>query len=102
MNTECFLNPEDKIVQDGIETLDNIVLSQFEEEVDDDDIALLPDIPLVSINNTIKALETLYLYEEQQEEGSAQMISNLYRHKRVIQTRKLNTQKQRDIRSFFK
>jgi len=89
-------------VRDDMETIDDIVLSQFIPEVDDDpEESIMVETPLVSINDAISALERLRLYEEQQDQGDSQFISVLHKHERLMQARKLNTQKQADIRSFF-
>lgn len=37
MSIENFLNPVDEVIQDGIETIDSIVLVQFFDKADDDD-----------------------------------------------------------------
>ena len=67
MDIEHFLNPVDKLVQDSIEAVDDIVLSGFLREVDKDKIVVEP--PQVSHSEAIEALKTLRLYEEQQESG---------------------------------
>ena len=95
-------DPVDEIVQDGIETIDNVVLSQFPSEIDDDDDAqILRESPMVQVNDAIHALETLRLYEEQQDQGDTQLITSLYKHHRLMQDRRLKAQKQRDIRGYF-
>ncbi|KAJ5751479.1 mariner-Tc1 transposon family protein [Penicillium nucicola] len=105
MSIENFLNPMDEVVQDGIETIDDIVLAQFARDDDDTDAdadaETIPETPLVPINDAIRALETLRLYEEQQERGETQLITSLYKHQRIIQDRRLNAQKQKDIRGYF-
>jgi hypothetical protein len=101
MSIENFLNPADEVVQDGIETIDNIVLSQFPGEIDDDDDEIIHETPVVQINDAIHALETLRLYEEQQDQGETQLISSLYKHQRLMQDRRSKAQKQRDIRGYF-
>jgi hypothetical protein len=104
MSIENFLNPMDEVVQDGIETIDDIVLAQFTREDDNDDDAdaeTIPETPLVPINDAIHALETLLLYEEQQDRGETHLITSLYKHQRSIQDRRLNAQKQKDIRGYF-
>ena len=42
-----------------------------------------------------------FIYEEQQEQGETQLISAFYRHERLLEARKLEGKKQRDIRAFF-
>ncbi|KAJ5729054.1 mariner-Tc1 transposon family protein [Penicillium malachiteum] len=48
ISIENFLHPLDEVIQDSIETIDNIVLSQFPREVDgddDDDAETIPETP---------------------------------------------------------
>jgi predicted nuclease of restriction endonuclease-like (RecB) superfamily len=75
MSIENFLNPVDEVVQDDIETIDNIVLSEFVSEIDDDDAEIIHESPIIQINDAIHALETLRLYEEQQDQGQTQLVN---------------------------
>lgn len=99
MDIEHFLNPIDELIQDSIHTIDDIVLSGFLGEVDEDDIVV--EEPQVQYNEAIEALKTLRLYEEQQEQGETKLITALHRHERLVEARKIGRQKQSDIRSFF-
>lgn len=63
MDIENFLNPVDELVQDSIDTIDDIVLSEFLEEVDEDNIVV--EEPQIQYHEAIQALKTLQLYEEQ-------------------------------------
>jgi glycyl-tRNA synthetase (class II) len=53
MSLENFLNPMDEIVQDDQDTMDNIVLSQFQEEIDDDADIGIPEIGLIGMNEAL-------------------------------------------------
>lgn len=102
MSIENFLNPMDEVVQDDLDTLDDIVLSQFSGHPEfDDDSESMPEVPLIRIDEAIKALEMLLLYEQQQAEGDKAVISSLLKHERVIQARKSASRNQADIRRFF-
>ena len=83
----------------SIDTIDDIVLSEFCDEVDEDEIEVIR--PQVLYHEAIQALKTLQLYEEQQEQGETQLISALSKHERLIKARRIGGQKRRDIRSFF-
>jgi hypothetical protein len=99
MDIDNFLNPVDELVQDSVEAIDDVVLSEFLREVDEDEIVV--EHPRVSHSEAIEALKTLRLYEEQQEQGETQLIGALHKHERLIEARKIGGQKQSDIRSFF-
>lgn len=100
MSVENFLNPTEEVVQDSMETIDNTVLSQFlsgnDRDSDDDaePIPEAPPAPIVSIDDALRALQTVILYEMQQAEGDRKIISDLSRHERKLQARKLKEQKQ--------
>ncbi|KAJ5138426.1 jerky [Penicillium bovifimosum] len=96
MSLESFLNPLDEIVQDDQDTLDNIVLSQFHSEFDDD--ADIPEAPLISAGEALQAVETVLLYELQQEQGDREAIHYLQKQQGLLQA-KIDAQKQRDIRA---
>ncbi|KAJ5583768.1 jerky [Penicillium sp. DV-2018c] len=100
MSLENFLDPLDEIVQDDLETMDSIVLCQFQKEIDDDVDIEIPETPLIGMKEALRALETLSLYEQQQEEGDTQCIADLYRHKTLIEARIMGAEKQRDIEFF--
>jgi hypothetical protein len=99
MDIVNFLNPADELIHDELATVDEVVLSAFLPEVDEDEFIV--EQPRISHHEAIQALDTLRLYEEQQDAGDAQFISTLNRHKRVIIARKKALQEQSDIRSFF-
>ncbi|KAJ6149522.1 hypothetical protein N7471_000721 [Penicillium samsonianum] len=109
VDIENFLNPMDEVVEDDLDAIDDIVLSEFLPEVDEDEI--MEEQAQVLHHEAIQALKTLCIYEEQQEQGETQLISALHRHERLLEARELEARelearelegrKQRDIRAFF-
>ena len=99
MDIENFLNPIDEIVTDDLGTIDHVVLSGFLPEVDEDEIEI--EEAQVLHDEAIQALKKLCLYEEQQDQGEAHLISALHKHERLVEARKVGGRKQSDIRDFF-
>ncbi|KAJ5209981.1 hypothetical protein N7491_009792 [Penicillium cf. griseofulvum] len=99
MDIENFLNPVDEVIKDDLATIDDVVLSEFLPEVDEDEIEVQK--PQIPYNEAIQALKTLCLYEEQQDQGETSLINALHKHERVLEARRIGEQKQRDIRSYF-
>ena len=102
MDIKTFLNPADEVVQDSPNEVDNQILAQYApaEEKDDSDEEL-EILPKVSLDEAIRAIQQLHLYEEQQAEGSSTFIHELDKHEQVLWSWKLVMQSQRDIRSYF-
>ena len=63
LDIKNFLNPIDKVVEDDLDTIDDVVLSEFLLEVDEDEI--MEEQAQVFYHEAIQALKTLYIYEEQ-------------------------------------
>jgi hypothetical protein len=58
------------------------------------------EVPKVTINEALKALEALTLYEQQQEDGKLNRIQGLQAFKADITCRKVNSAKQRGLEEF--
>ncbi|KAJ5162585.1 uncharacterized protein N7500_004415 [Penicillium coprophilum] len=99
MDIENFLNPVDKLVEDDLATIDDVVLNEFLPEVNEDEIE--DQKARILYSEAIQALKTLCLYEEQQDQGETYLINALHKHERVLEVRRIGEQKQRDIRSYF-
>ena len=71
MSIEAFLNPLEKAIQ-GLENTSNIeeeIAAQFDVQEDHEAEEELEELPRVPIQEALKALRVLQLYEEQQTEG---------------------------------
>ena len=101
MDVANFVNPADEIVQDNLEELDDLILSQFRPEEEHDDDQVVEELPHISHKEALDALEKLRLYEEQQADGDAQLILELYRLESVIKRRTFVGLEQTDIRNYF-
>ena len=101
MDIRTFLNPVEEVVQDTPENIESQVLAQYMPEIEEDSEEELEILPKVSIEEAIAAIQKLRLYEEQQVEGNPAFIYEIEKHERVIWRRKLDLQRQCDIRSYF-
>lgn len=101
MDIRTFLNPVEEVVQDSPENIESQVLAQYMPEIEEDSEEELEILPKVSIEEAIAAIQKLRLYEEQQVEGNPAFIYEIEKHERVIWRRKLDLQRQCDIRSYF-
>ena len=102
MSINQFLNPEDKEVYDTDDiVVDDIVAAYSTEErayeTDEEDV---PQRRILA-KEAIEALQTLRLYEEQQDDGDSRFISGLGRHERVMRQRAEQGLKQSSIGSYF-
>ncbi|KAL1989720.1 hypothetical protein VTN49DRAFT_6917 [Thermomyces lanuginosus] len=101
MDVASFVHPADEIVQDNLEELDDLILSQFRPEEEQDDDQVVDDLAHISHKEALDALEKLRLYEEQQVDGDAQLILELYRLESVIKRRTFAGLEQTDMRNYF-
>ena len=103
MDIRTFLNPIEEIVQDTPENIESQVLAQYtpDAEIEEDSEEELEILPKVSTEEAIAAIQNARLYEEQQAEGNPAFIYELEKHEHVIWRRKLDLQRQGDIRSYF-
>ena len=101
MDIQTFLNPIEEIVQDTLENIESQVLAQYTPEIEDDSEEELEILLKVSIEEAVAAIQKACLYEEQQAEGNPAFIYELETHECVKWCRKLDLQRQGDIRSYF-
>jgi hypothetical protein len=104
MDINKFLNPADEEVNNSLLDLDEMILSQYaidqhDEEEDDDSAEPLPQI---SPADALESLYKLRLYKEQQVDADKALINAFMRYERVILKRKVQSQRQGDIRMFFR
>ena len=101
INIQNFINLPGEEVKDSTEDLIEHVAELYagpDHDAETDEDAQQPQIKL---NEALEALQTLRLYEEQQEDGDREVIVTLLRHDRRIQGRRLQNTKQVAITSFF-
>jgi hypothetical protein len=101
MDIAQFLNPTDEIIEDSIEQLDEQVLALFGPEIEAESDKELEILPTITLQDVLVALNTLRLYEEQQDRGNTAFIQALNRQERVIAKRRYAAVQQMDIRGFF-
>lgn len=103
MTLEEFLNPADEQIMDTLESLDNIILSQFAPKAaePDEDDEVLEVLPKVSANEALACLYKLRLYEEQQPVGNQQILKMLLHYEQSLVKKKMHSQHQTDIRNMF-
>ena len=103
MNINQFLNPaSEQIVENDEDIVSHLVecYEQYEErnyETDEEK----DFIKMITIKEAMNALNTLRLYEEQQEEGNKTLIRQLDAEERWIQNRILTGAIQRNITDYF-
>ena len=103
MDINQFLNPLDEKIEDDVKQLDEQILAQFQPVLEEDSNSDEEEevLPQISHSNALNALQTVHLYEEQQQEGLQGVIQALNHLENEIGRRQLYTQKQQDIRSYF-
>lgn len=101
MDIHNFLNPEDEVVEDAEEEVEEMILARFAPEVEAELDEEVEAVPKMSVEQALKGLADLRIYEEQQEGGKPECISFLNRQERLMKERKANKQQQQDIRVFF-
>jgi hypothetical protein len=96
--------PLRKAIQ-GLENTSNIeeeIAAQFDVQEDHEAEEELEELPYVPIQEAIKALRMLQLYEEQQtEDESRPVLDQLNRHELVLQERRQRSLRQAAITSYF-
>ncbi|KAJ5098831.1 hypothetical protein N7532_005832 [Penicillium argentinense] len=80
MDIDDFINPSNEVVQDNIHGIDDLILSQFQPEIEHEEDEIIQELPSISIKEAIDALERLRLYEEQQPQGSSSFLRELCKH----------------------
>lgn len=104
MSIEAFLNPAEEAIQ-SLENTSNIeeeIAAQFDVQEDHEAEEELEELPCVPIQEALKALRVLQLYEEQQTEGvSRPVLDQLNQHELVLQERRQRSLRQAAITSYF-
>lgn len=102
MDIKSFLNPMDETIQDNPDDIDDQMLMQYTPaEPDEEENESIEPPAKISIDQAIAAIQLLNLYEEQQTDGSPLFIKQINDHEQVLWRRKLNTQREGDIRQYF-
>ena len=101
MDVQSYLNPEEEVVQDEEEEIDEHIAARFNPEIEAESDEEVEELPHVTVDEALEALSRLRLFEEQSEDGKPDWITQLNHHERVLNVRRVNRQKQQDIRSFF-
>ncbi|KAL2809742.1 hypothetical protein BJX63DRAFT_434909 [Aspergillus granulosus] len=103
MNIEQFLNAGGERISDDLQNLDNIILAQYGKngpEPEDDDEAG-EEAPRISASDALESLYILRQYLELQMEANQPVMQLLQLLEQSLVKKKLPTQRQSDIRSFF-
>jgi hypothetical protein len=101
-NRYIGLSSVSEILSDRYSHLDEAILSRSEPKVEaETDEQLGDQLSKISHSEAMEALETLILYEEQQDEGNKEFLKALQRHRQVILLRMSQNQQQKDIRGCF-
>jgi hypothetical protein len=107
MSVTAFINPAVECVEDNDEEdLQQVIeqvaeaYSQEETLADPDEIELVAPQP-VKIADALASLATLRLYEEQQEDGSREVVRNLNRLERQIRGRQASRSTQKTLDGFL-
>jgi hypothetical protein len=102
IDVESFLNPEDEIVQDNEEDIEAYILEMFspEEEEEEPEVEA-EEIRKITIQEALKGLNALQLWEEQSDEPDANFILRLERQKRVMRARQANTGTQSTLQGWL-
>lgn len=104
MNISQFLNPVEEQIDDSLENVDEIILSQYAstsaDTIEEEEEAY-ESLPYITAQDALVCLYRLRLHEEQQINGHKPLIQQLLQHEKTLLARKVNNQQQSDIRSFF-
>ena len=106
MDISQFLNPTDEEVADTYDTIEELVLSQFQgpkaEDVEEEDTRheMEPQQP-VTISEALHMLQGLISFHEQQETPDVAYIRRLRRDEIDIQRKEVESRHQSDIRGYF-
>jgi hypothetical protein len=103
MTVGLFFNPDAEQVNDPEEDLFRQIASAHadgdcEPESGDE----TPQVTPVSLSEALAGLATLRLYEEQQQDGSRDLVRTLNRFERELQGKRANRGAQTQIDSYFR
>jgi len=96
-----FLNPPIEVIDDSDQEIVDSIIARFEPErlaEDDEEVEYIPHIKLTE---ALQALETLKLYEEQQEKGDEDFTKTLRYKERALKERKHTALKQSTIQGWI-
>ena len=103
MPTESFINPETEIIDDTEEDIfEQIAQAHADGDCEPESGDEIPQLTPVSISEALEGLATLRLYEEQQENGSRDLVRTLNRLERELRGKRANQGTQRQIDSYFR
>ena len=105
MPIELFLNPDTEAVDDMEEDIFEQIAEAHADsdcEPESDDENQTTQITPVSLSEALAGLATLRLYEEQQEDGSREVIRSLNRLERELLGKRANQGTQTQIDSYFR
>ena len=102
-NINAFINPiEERIIDETGDIMDHVVeIFGAEKEAETEEEFETPQM-IVKHSEALAALQSLRLYEEQQENAETRLISDLTKHERVMQGRRMETAVQTQIDGFFR
>jgi hypothetical protein len=103
MPTESFVNPEAEIVDDAEEDIfEQIAQAHADGDCEPESSDEAFQMASVSLSEALAGLATLRLYEEQQEDGSRDLIRSLNRLERELLGKQANQATQTQIDSYFR
>jgi hypothetical protein len=103
MPIESFINPTTEAVDDTEEDIFEQIIQSHADGDCEPELGnnKIPEATPVSISETLEGLATLRLYEEQQENGSRDLVRTLNRLERELRGKRANQGTQRQIDSYF-
>ena len=102
MPTESFLNPDAEAVDDTEEDIfEQIAQAHADGDCEPESGDEVAQVAPVSLSEALAGLATLRLYEEQQEDGSRDLIRSLNRLERELLGKRANQGTQTQIDSYF-
>jgi hypothetical protein len=103
MSISAFLNPVDELVKDEDEEILDTVIDSYtkgdrEQETDEESI----DIVSIKQYEAMQAVQLLQRYDEQQDDGSSDVVRQLARLELSVRSRMSAGQRQASIASYFR
>ena len=97
-----FINPLDEVIEDTLEEILTSIIERYAETLNDDDSSNEEEeediIPIV-YSDVLKALETLTLYEQQQQDSQNEVIQKIQSISATMRQRRLKKAKQVTLNS---
>ena len=101
-NINAFISPIEERIMDNMGDIMDHVVEIFRAEKEAETEEEGTPQPIVKHSETPAALQSLRLYEGQQENAETRLISDLTKHKWVIRGRRMETAVKTQIDWFFK